>query len=184
LGFWLLRCLGIEDEESTIVILSWKTMFFNIVFVHLWTNSLRDKKWQITSVHLWTNSLVDKKWQITSAMERRVAGVVNDMMQTQVPLLPYSIFGVHNHAPLFYLSRIECHPPMRRGCKLTLLYISNKTLLKKSHSSQKQNQKAPAYYYHVNGKQTCNFDECFLSQQKKCPKSVGHLIQTCNWTKR
>jgi hypothetical protein len=47
--FWRMRCLGIEDEESTIVILGWKTMFFNIVFVHLWTNSLRDKKWQITS---------------------------------------------------------------------------------------------------------------------------------------
>jgi hypothetical protein len=105
---------------------------------------LRDKKWQITSVHLWTNSLGDKKWQITSARERRVAGVVNDMMQTQVrTFLPYSIFGVHNHAPLFYLSRIECHPPMRRGCKLTLLYISNKTLLKKSHSSQNKTKKLP-----------------------------------------
>jgi hypothetical protein len=40
------RCLGIEDEESTIVIVGWKTMFFNIVF---WTNLLQDKKWQITS---------------------------------------------------------------------------------------------------------------------------------------
>jgi hypothetical protein len=47
--FWRMRCLGIEDEASTIIILGWKTMFFNIVFVHLWTNSLRDKKWQITS---------------------------------------------------------------------------------------------------------------------------------------
>ncbi len=64
-------------------------------------------------------------------------------------IFPYSIFGVQNHAPLFYLSRIECHPPMRSGCKLTLL-DKQQNSLEKSHSSQKKKPKTPAYYYHAN----------------------------------
>jgi hypothetical protein len=86
-----MRCSGIEDEESTIVILSWKTMFFSIVFVHLWTNSWRDKKWQITSAREW-----------------RLAGVVNDMMQTQVPffLIQYLVYTIMLH----YLELNATHP--------------------------------------------------------------------------
>ncbi len=141
-GEWM-RCLGIEDEESTIVILGWKTMFFNIVFVHLWTNSLRDKKWQITGAMFIFGLILGrtKSGRSPSARERRLAGVVNDMMQTQVPffLIQYLVYTIMLH--FFIYLELNATHPWEAGANWHY-WISNKILLK-NLIPVKTNQKLP-----------------------------------------
>jgi len=118
-------------------------MFFNIVFVHLWTNSLQDKKWQITGAMFIFGLILGgtKSGRSPSARERSLAGVVNDMMQTRVPffLIQYLVYTIMLH--FFIYLELNATHPWEAGANWHY-WISNKILLK-NLIPVKKNQKLP-----------------------------------------
>ncbi len=98
-------------------------------------------------------------------------------------LIQYSVYTIMLH--FFYLSRIECHPPMRRGCaNWHYCIISNKTLLKNLIPVKNKTKKLPHIIIIMSmPNKHAILMNAFWANRKSVPKSVGHLIQTYNWTK-